>query len=281
MNKILILGASGLLGQALVEFLTSKNYTIGVISREVVYHEDSGIKVYAINILDYDSLESVIKEYGTIINCTGQVSNPINECLLTNTKGINNIVKAVKKYDKKLIHISSVSVYGTAEYVNEDSALNPQTPYGSSKCFSEFLIQSDLDKYTILRVSNLFGINQKKGIINYLTESYLADAPNVHFNNNGDLKRYYIHTEDTACIIEKIMSKDITGIYNIIGAELLSIKNLVEKFESILDYKFQVAYTNSLPLENIDIIDDSKIKKLIKQEYKMDITKYIKNLRKK
>lgn len=279
MNSVLILGASGLLGNALVDFLASENYTIGVISREVTYHEDSGIKVYAVNILDFDSLASVIKEYNTIINCTGQVTNPINECLLTNTTGMNNIVKAVKEYDKKLIHISSVAVYGTADYVNEESELNPQTPYGSIKCFAEFLIQSNLSKYTILRISNLFGINQKKGIINYLTENYLANTPDVHFNNNGNLKRYYIHTEDASSVIEKIMNQELTGIYNILGKDQFTIKELVANFEQILGYSFCVSYTNNIPLENINIIDDSKIKSYIEQKYKVSIFDYIKNLK--
>lgn len=279
MSSVLILGASGLLGGALVELLARKKYSIGVISREVVYREGSGIKVYAINILDYNSLVSVIKEYSIIINCTGQVTNPINECLLTNTKGINNIVQAVKKYNKRLIHISSVSVYGTSVYVNEDSELNPQTPYGSIKCFSEFLIQSNLSEYTILRISNLFGLNQKKGIINYLTESYLANKHDVNFNNNGNLKRYYIHTEDISCIIEKIIKKELLGVYNVLGKEQFTIIELVSMFEQILEYSFNATYTTNLPMENVDTIDDSKIKSHIEHKYKVTMVDYIKSMK--
>lgn len=279
MSSVLILGASGLLGGALVDLLARKKYSIGVISREVVYHENSGIKVYAINILDYNSLVSVIKEYSIIINCTGQVTNPINECLLTNTKGMDNIVKAVKKYNKRLIHISSVSVYGTSAYVNEDSELNPQTPYGSIKCFSEFLIQSNLNEYTILRISNLFGLNQKKGIVNYLTESYLSNKRDVNFNNNGSLKRYYIHTEDISCIIEKVIKKELLGIYNILGKEQFTITELVSMFEKILGYSFNATYAANSPMENIDIIDDSKIRSHILQDYKVTIADYIKSMK--
>jgi len=279
MNSILILGASGLLGQALVDNFKSKELQIGLASRKPIDYKEQNIKSYSVDILDYKSVENIIKEYETIINCTGQVTNPVNLSLLLNTEGINNIVKAVKKHNKTLIHISSVSVYGSAEYVNEKSSLNPQTPYASMKCFAEFLIESNLDNYTILRVSNLFGKNQEKGIVNYLANSYQNRQNSLYFNNNGDLKRYYLNIEDLASIIFKLLEKKPIGIYNIIGADLLSIKELVAMFEEILEYKFKVKYSNELSQENIDEVDTSKIENLIKIEYKINLQKYIKELK--
>lgn len=279
-SKILILGASGLLGQTLVELFKKEKYLIGVASRKPVEYTETNIIKYSVDILDLVSLESIVKEFDVIINCTGQITNPINQCLLLNTQGITNIINTVKKFDKKLIHISSVSVYGTANYVKENSELNPETPYGSMKCFSDYLIESNLKNYAILRVSNLFGKNQEKGIINYLTKSYLSNKKDLYFNNDGSLKRYYLNIEDLALIIIEVLNKDILGIYNIIGEKKFTIKELVTKFENILDYKFNVKYMDVSSLENIETIDDSKLSALINQNKKISVEKYIKDLKK-
>lgn len=279
MSNILVLGAGGLLGEALVEFLISKGHTVGALSRTLSQERCGGAKAYAVDILDFEALSDIVALYDIVINCTGQISDPINGCLLSNTEGTKNIVKAVERHDKRVIHVSSVSVYGEARYANEQSALNPQTPYASMKCFSEFLIKEELKDYAILRVSNLFGENQKKGIINYLTQSYLHDRPDIHFDNRGDLKRYYIHTLDMADIVEKTITQELTGIYNVIGPEILSIKELVGRFEDILDYRFNVSYNDGAAKENIDVIDDAKIRELIPLEYLRDISAYIKGLK--
>ena len=279
MSSILILGASGLLGRTLVDFFKDKNHTIGVLSRNPIHYTEQKIEVHSVDILDYNSLDSVIQKYETIINCTGQITKPINLSLLQNTDGISNIVKSVKKHDKRLIHISSVAVYGEAEYVDEESPLNPQTPYGSFKYFSEYIVKNTLEKYSILRVSNLFGKHQEKGIVNYLTKSYLNNTPNVHFNNDGSLKRYYLHIKDLSSTISEILEKNINGTYNIIGKECLSIKELVHMFEEILEYKYYVEYSKDSAIENIDTIDNSKIKSITDSTYKVDMTRYIEELK--
>ncbi|WP_373002772.1 NAD-dependent epimerase/dehydratase family protein [Sulfurimonas sp.] len=279
MSSILILGASGLLGRTLVDFFKDKNHTIGVLCRNPIHYTEPNIDVYSVDILEYNSLDSIIQKYETIINCTGQITNPINLSLLLNTDGISNIVKAVKKHDKRLIHISSVAVYGEAEYVNEESPINPQTPYGSFKYFSEYLVRGSLENYSILRVSNLFGKHQEKGIISYLTKSYLNNTPNVHFNNDGSLKRYYLHIEDLSSTINQIISKNLNGTYNIIGNECLSIKELVHMFEDILEYKYYVEYSKDSAIENIDKIDDFKIHNITKKALNVDVLEYIKDLK--
>ncbi len=277
-NKVLILGASGLLGQTLVKFFKDKNYSIGTFSRKSLEYLDTNINVYSGDILDYEVLEKVVKKYDIVINCTGQITNPINQCLALNTRGISNIIRAIKKYNKKLIHISSMSIYGTSNYVNEESSLNPETPYATMKSFSDYLIMEQLTDYTILRVSNLFGKNQKKGIINYLTKSYLSNTKDLYFNNNGNLKRYYLHIEDLSQVIDKIIQKKTQGIYNIIGEDQLTIKQLILMFEEVLNYKFNIVYEEISAMENIDNADCSKLNNHILLEYKINVKKYITGL---
>ncbi len=235
--------------------------------------------MHSIDLLKPISLEATIKEYDVVINCVGQISTPISQCLSLNTDGITKIINSVKKYNKRLIHISTVSVYGSANYVDEDSDLNPETPYGSMKCFAEYLIKSNLDNYTILRVSNLYGNGQKKGIINYLVDSYLANRNEIYFNNDGSMKRYYLHIDELVYMINEVCMEHITGIYNITGKDQLTIKELVTMFESILCYKFDTTYTNHAPIENLEEINCDKVKEIINFSGNDDLKSYIESLK--
>jgi nucleoside-diphosphate-sugar epimerase len=281
MNNILVLGASGLLGQALVKQFQSQGYKVGALSRGVDKLCSNLVKKYCADILNYNQIDSIISEYDVVINCTGQITNPINQCLVQNTDGIKNIVKAVKKYNKKLVHISSVSVYGSSLYVNEDSKLNPETTYASIKCFAEYIIDSELKNYIILRVSNLYGGSQSKGVIYYLSKKYLSGKNILQFNNNGELRRFYLDINDLVKNIDTIINKNnVHGIFNIVGPCEYTIKELVLKFESILNYRFHAEYQDINPVENIDNINNKKVSSFINPIFQGSVEKYIKSLKK-
>ncbi len=281
MSNVLVIGASGFLGNTLIDYFQNlPSVKTGALSRSPIHFYSNNVQDLCIDVLDYDALDVAIKKYDVIINCSGQISTPISKCLTLNTKGIENIVNAVKKYNKKLIHISTVSVYGSSLLVNEKSEVNPETVYGSIKYFAEHLIFSSLDDYLILRVSNLFGRLQKRGIINYLESSYKENDKKIFFNNDGSMKRYYLNVEDLAEVITQIYNKKICGIYNIVGNDCFTIKDIVKKFANLLHYEFDVLYDSIKPKDNIDKIDATKFKSLGISFHQSGLEDYIRNIKK-
>ena len=126
MNKVLIVGSSGLLGRSLVEYFASNNFQVGALSRNCDNQNDK-FNNYAVDVLDYEHLEFVVAQYDIVVNCIGQITNPIHECVSLNTKGVKNIIDAVKKNGNYLIHLSTVSVYGSSATVTEESPVNPES----------------------------------------------------------------------------------------------------------------------------------------------------------
>ncbi len=274
MNKILILGANGLLGRSLVKYFVSNGFQVGALSRSCC-KKNAKFNTYVIDVLDYERLEPIVAQYDIVINCIGQITNPIHGCIALNTKGIQNIVNAVKKSGNYLIHLSTVSVYGSSSVVTEESSVNPESAYGSIKYFAEYQISQNLINYAILRVSNLYGQEQTKGILGYILRSFYDNEKSLFFNNDGSLKRYYLHIDDLSSIIKLVLTKKIEGIYNIIGNDFLTIKQLVALCERALDYSFNVKYESKQPIENIDKIDNSKLTKKIDYLLQNNIEAYL------
>jgi len=276
-DTILVLGGAGFLGQHIIKELTDNNFS-KVACADMAPANMKGALTFQVDILDYTALEEIVKHYDLIINCAGQITDPIHNSLLLNTKGMNNIVRAALKYNRKIVHISSVAVYGTSDFADENTPLNPETPYAALKAFSEYLITNSLPKeqYIILRLSNLFGKNQPKGIFGYLEKSYKTDK-GLHFNNNGELRRYYLHVEDCSkFIVNLVRHQNISGIFNVRGPEKYSIQDLVHLFEKSANIHFTVHYEPSKPLENIQNLSDDKIKTIVGIHYQHSIENFIK-----
>jgi len=278
-KKIILFGGSGFVGNAVHRQLES-NHSLNVTNCDLIINQADNSNAIQANILNLKLVKNIIKDHDLIINFTGQITNPIFNCLQLNTTGIMNICKAVKKYNKKLIQISTVNVYGTTEYADESTILNPETPYSTLKAVSEKIIENMIPEsnYAILRLSNLFGKGQPKGIFNYIMKSLQNDRK-LHFNNDGSLFRHYHCLDDFVEEIEKIVSlNDFTGIYNIKGEDSYSIKDLVSIFEEVFGIKFKVTYNANQGKENINQLSDIKIRSKISNHLKVSLREFLKNI---
>ena len=278
MNKVLVIGASGLLGRSLVEYFVSNNFQVGALSRNCDNQNDK-FNNYSVDVLNYEHLEFVVAQYDVVVNCIGQITNPIHKCVSLNTKGVKNIIDAVKKNGNYLIHLSTVSVYGSSSAVTEESPVNPESVYGSLKYFAEYQISQNLTNYAVLRISNLYGKGQVKGILGYVLRSFRNNEKALFFNNDGSLKRYYLHIDDLSSIVKLIIDKRVKGTYNVIGGDFLTIKQLVALCEKALDYFFDVQYEVKRPIENIDRVDNSKLKIQVDCFLQHNIEEYLQELK--
>ena len=231
-----------------------------------------GIEEYfiSLNVLNKNEFLNLDVDFTMLINLTGQVSIPSNLCFELNTKGINNIIDFIAKHDIKLIQVSTISVYGSSIVeVNEESKLNPESSYGSFKAISEYLIESKLskDNFVIIRLSNLYGNNQAKGLISYLIRSFKQND-DIFFNNDGFLKRYFLNVEDAANMIFKISNIFKNGVYNYLGNDVYSIKELICLFKEITNKNLNVFYENSKPWENLAKVSSTKIEAAFDYQYR-------------
>jgi UDP-glucose 4-epimerase len=275
-HKIIVIGGAGFLGKKLLTALAANKKIDALSCLDIHDPEISNVSYITSDILSEDDLISVFNNHTIVINCAGQVTQPINTCYRINTEGINKIVKTVKHQgDIKLFHFSTVTVFGSGMYMEEGSPLNPETVYAACKAFAENSITSILpaDKYCILRLSNLYGKDQSKGLLAYIRKSYLSDKK-LEFNNNGDLVRYFLNVDDCVENAVDILLKDtnvLTGIYNLIGPEKYNIKELIKLCEGLLNCTFSVSYQNNKPWDNIDEISSKKISAATKIIYNHSI----------
>ncbi len=207
--KILIIGASGLLGKAVVNEFKEDNILIPN-SKELDITKKEELKKYIlmnspniiINCAAYTNVDKAEEEVDIAynINCIG-TSN------LAEISSDNNII---------LVHISTDYVFNgkkdiTDSYTeDEEESLKPLTVYGNTKLQGERNIINLCNKYYILRTSWLFG-DGKNFIRTILKLSKESNEINVVDDQYGNPT----YTVDLAHIIKQILIKEIPfGIYN-------------------------------------------------------------------
>ncbi len=269
--KILILGATGVLGSSINDCLKNNHYDVYSCG----LHKKAE---YNFDVLKKNKLKKFIDEFKpkVVINCI--VNRDVNKCNKNffngydlNVKVCEIITKAISKTKIHLIHISTDQVYNN-KYSNKklNSNVNPINFYGLTKLIGEKIISSHKN-HTIIR-TNFFNANLKKNIsqsewiFNRLIKNQkVAAAYNIIFNP--------ISTEKLSNIILDIILKKIYGNFDIGSRNPMSKfgfakyiakkynlnKNLVIRYKNIPEVTLR---PNNTLLKNNEI--ENKLKYKIK-----------------
>lgn len=261
-KSLLLLGGTGLLGRALQRAFAGEPSGFDVtVSGTKELAENGYVKIDLLDERDGPKL----KAFDIIVNLTGQVTQPMDTCIDLNAKGIERILRAMEGTDATLVHLSTSLVYGAIENAQETSPLHPETPYASAKAAAEARIRKTLpeDRTLILRLCNLYGPGQSKGLPWYILDSVKNGKEIVIADNNGELRRTFLHTEDAARMIRNLIVANARGIVNVAGRENYSIREIISICEQVTGKKIAARYGEAKPTGNIGRVDTSRLESLI------------------
>ena len=213
---MLITGVSGMLGNNLAYYFKDKYEVLGLYNSHPVII--NGIHTKKCDLLSKDSLNKIINEFKPliIIHCVALTN--VDQCEidkdLANTINIVSTKNIVDSIDDKvkLIYISTDAVYdGSKGNFSENDLINPLNYYGISKYKGE-LETLKRENGVIIR-TNLFGWNiQNK---NSLGEWILYELKANHrINCFRDAYFSSIYTMEFARVLNKVIKKNLSGIYN-------------------------------------------------------------------
>jgi UDP-glucose 4-epimerase len=193
------------------------------------------------DILDDYTLEKSLEGIDVVIHMAAHVDFPYSykDNYLyeqINQFGTANLINSMRKFDlKKLIYLSSESVYGFQEESYEETTPLPENGYGKSKLEGEKycrLLENQLS-LSILRIGNIFGFNpmlRYDSVIN----RFMMDAliyKKIYIYGNGEQSRPFIHINNVTEELVKIIRDDNSKLHLPInpGAPQNTITNLVDK----------------------------------------------------
>lgn len=240
--KVLVTGVGGQLGYDVVKELERRNI------------ECMGADLKEFDITNYEAADNFITEYGpdAVIHCSAYTAVDKAEeepelCHRVNALGTENIAKICKKIDAKMVYISTDYVFpGTGEAFYEvDSTTGPQNVYGQTKLAGEINVKSILNKYFIVRISWVFGINGNNFIKTMLKLGKERNELNVVADQIGSPT----YTADLAPLLCDMAATDKYGTYHATNEGVCSWAEFAEEIFKIvkIDCKVNHLKTEEYP----------------------------------
>ena len=169
--KVLVTGVGGQLGYDVVNELVERNFqTVGsdILDNANINGKASYIQL---DITDREKVEQVITEINpdAVIHCAAWTAVDLAEdedkqakVFAINADGTRYIAEACKKIDCKMVYISTDYVFdgqGTEPWQEDCKDYAPLNVYGKSKLQGELAVAETLEKYFIVRIAWVFGLN--------------------------------------------------------------------------------------------------------------------------
>ena len=233
MERILITGSNGLLGQKLVILLAAKKkYEILAVSKNSNKIETiKGYDFQNLDITDHVSTYKIIKDFkpGFVFNTAAitqvdQCKQDKPMCKALNVDAVENLVNCCNELNSHLIHLSTDFVFdGKNGPYKEDDQPNPLSFYAKSKLDSEKLIQQSNISWTIIRTILVYGLTYRNSRPNFVTWVKESLEKNKNINVVTDHIRMPTLAEDLANGCYLAMLHKAKGMYHISGKDMVNM----------------------------------------------------------
>ena len=208
--KVLVTGVKGQLGYDVVNELKKRG------------HEAVGVDIEEMDITDKSSVEAVLnnEKPEAVIHCAAWTAvdlaeddDKVEKVKAVNAGGTKNIAEVCKSLDAKMIYISTDYVFdgqGEEPWKPDCKDYAPLNVYGQTKLDGELAVSQLLEKYFIVRIAWVFGVNGKNFIKTMLNVGKTHDKVTVVCDQIGTPT----YTFDLARLLVDMVETDKYGYYH-------------------------------------------------------------------
>ncbi|MEO6334548.1 MAG: dTDP-glucose 4,6-dehydratase [Pyrinomonadaceae bacterium] len=259
MRTIFVTGGAGFIGSAFVRIVLEENCDINIVDFDSLTYAGNLENLEGVDSARHTFIKGDICDREAVLNAMppdcdavfnfaaeSHVDRSIHsadEFLRTNIIGTQVLLDAARaKNVRRFVQISTDEVMGSLpdesdDYFNEDSPLQPNSPYAASKASAEFVVRAARETFgidtVITRCGNNYGPRQfPEKLIPLMISNAINDDP-LPVYGDGRNVRDWIFVDDHCRAIWKAYEKGRPGeVYNI-GAR--NEKQNIEVVKSLLD----------------------------------------------
>jgi dTDP-glucose 4,6-dehydratase len=256
--KLLVTGGLGFIGSNFILKVLKEHKNFEIINLDAKLHGSNEKSLQSIknvdryqyiegDITDHNILEKIILECDAVVNFAAEsfvdrsISNATSS-FNSNLKGIFILLELIKKYKKRLIHISTDEVFGSLDIdsANETFRFNPSSPYSATKAGAELLVNAYFITYNcdciITRCTNNYGPRQFPEKLIPKIILLANENKKIPIYGKGTNIRDWIFVEDHCDAIFNILMNGKAGqSYNISANNEIDNITIVKKILSIMN----------------------------------------------
>jgi dTDP-glucose 4,6-dehydratase len=266
--KIFITGGAGFIGSNFIRHVLSLNKGYKIVNFDKLTYAGNLANLESVadhpdysfvrgSICDAGAVEAAMRGCDAVVHFAAEshVDRSIYEpapVIDTNVTGTFIMLQLARQLRiERFVHISTDEVYGDmapGAFANENSPLQPSSPYSASKASSDLLVLSYVRTYgfpgVITRSSNNYGPYQFPEKFLPLMITNALDNKALPIYGDGKQQRDWLHVEDNCRGVLAVLERGRIGeVYNIGGLDIeenltiaRTLLRLIGKPETLLSY---------------------------------------------
>jgi dTDP-4-dehydrorhamnose reductase len=245
-TRILVTGANGLLGQALVRRLSgSPDHEVVATARNDDPRFDVPCEYTPMDVTTPDEVTAVVEDFApdVVVNCAAvsdvaECDENRNRAWAVNARAVRTLAKQCRATDAHLVQVSSDFVFnGKNGPYDERARPDPVNYYGRTKLAGENVLREfDFLDWAIVRTVLLYGTAKdlsRSNVVLWIIDQ-LSKGEVIHVVN--DQWRTPTFAPDLADGIVRLVDREKTGIYHLSGREMVTIDELAQTVAQVFDF---------------------------------------------
>ncbi len=266
--KIFTTGGAGFIGSNFIRHVLSLNKGYKIVNYDKLTYAGNLANLESVadnpnysfvrgSICDANAVEEAMSGCDAVVHFAAEshVDRSIYEPAVvidTNVTGTFIMLQVARKLNiERFVHISTDEVYGDmapGQFADENSPIQPSSPYSASKASSDLLVLSYVRTYgfpaLVTRSSNNYGPFQFPEKFLPLMITNIFDNKSLPIYGDGKQQRDWLHVEDNCRGVLAVLERGRIGqVYNIGGLDIeenltiaRTLLRLIGKPESLLTY---------------------------------------------
>lgn len=236
--KVIILGASGLVGGNCLRYFKTKK-EMEVVGTYFSYSAKDTVPFNTLDLDDPNNFDIDGYQPDIILHCgaltwVDYCEEHVEESYQKTVQSTINAIQLAQKFNAKLVYISTDYVFdGKNGPYTEDAPINPLNVYAKHKLEAEELVKKEVADHLILRITNVYGDEERnKNFISRMLDNVQKNEA-MEIKLPSDQYATPINAADIARSLYLLLTDNKTGIYNIASTDFV---NRVQLAESVLKY---------------------------------------------
>ncbi len=246
-TKVLVTGASGLVGRRVANDLVQRGYRVSAVVRSDAHRrelEAIGAQAVSGDLADPSSLDAPLREANIVVHCAAHIGDwgPAEKYRAINVVALEHMLGVVRASDpfQRWIQVSSLGVYPARHHYGTDETTPPSLSgldgYTKTKAEAEVLINEHIDRHrlaaVIVRPGFIYGPGERHSVPRIMEKFH---AGKMKFIGRGDklLNNTYVGNLSDAILLAMENPQAVGQTFNIRDQRLVTRE---EYINTIADY---------------------------------------------
>lgn len=244
MQRVLITGANGLLGQKLATHFSKWYEVLSTGLEPESFLATKNLQYARLDITDFSMLDEIVADFQPELILNAAAYTDVDGCQenkekawQANVEAVRNLASYCQRNKIGLVHYSTDYIFdGQNGPYSEEDKPNPLSYYGQTKLLSEEIIQESGAEHLIIRSNVIYGVGEKikNNFFVWVYEKFKAGQP---FGVVDDQFNNPTLADNLALATLEAVERNLKGTINIAGSEYLSRYEFANKVAMVFGFE--------------------------------------------